>query len=168
MEYFKRVTVLLGVIIWAFTQVVSTAWAQVFPIDQFNVNVHGIPVYCTASTGQPVPFYFTNAAMASGGGHASMHPTFGASIRLAPATLNTIPPLSAVMVVFHECAHVALPMGIGLASPAQEFNADCYAIQTMANLNLVYDQATFNQAVAYVAGFSNGQARVAAMWNCLN
>lgn len=141
----------------------------------YSINIHGIPFNCTANNGQPVPI-FTDpqsaaAAAPLGGARADAVPGLGYRISLNLAMLSQTPPRSAVMVFFHECAHVALPMNVGLNSPMQEVNADCWAVQQMVAHGFVTSWQEFNEAVTYVyqIGGMNGitQQRINQMAQCL-
>lgn len=139
------------------------------------VYVHGQPVSCTASNGQQVLFYdHQGAAMAArqmGGARADFTPQFGYTIALDPDFMNRLPRLGALFAVFHECGHVALPMGVGLASPAQERNADCYAVRTMRQYGILNSWDDFNEAMSAVVTSGGGHAmtqqRINAMAQCV-
>lgn len=120
---------------------------------QYQINVHGVPVSCTASNGQLVPIFtdFQSALAAKqlGGARADLTP-YGYRISLDLPFMNSLSPLAAFFVMYHECAHVALPMGVGLASPAQERNADCHAIQSMQLHGLIKNYQDFQEAMTAV------------------
>jgi hypothetical protein len=149
--------------------VTSFALAQ-----QTTVIVHGIPLTCQASNGQQVPFFFDpNAAAAArvmGGARADYSPRYGFTIAIDPQYIAQLPRLGALFVVFHECAHVALPMGVGLLSPMQERNADCHAIRSMRQMGFINSWNDFQQAMSalFVSGGGHGvdPARVNAMVRC--
>jgi len=141
----------------------------------FLFNIHGIPFSCTAHNGQPVPVFTdpVSAAAAAplGGARADWVPGSGYRISLNVPMLSSAPPRAAVMVFYHECGHVALPPGVGLNSPMQERNADCWAIQNMVNDGFIQNMTQFQEAVQYVLhiGGLNGftTSRIAAMRQCL-
>lgn len=140
-----------------------------------QIYVHGVPLSCTASNGQTVLFYdhpaAAQAARQLGGARADFTPQYGYTIALDPQLMNNLPFLGAIFVVYHECAHVALPMGVGLMSPSQERNADCYAIQAMRNHGYINSWDDFNQAMSavIVSGGAHfmSQQRINAIAQCL-
>ena len=69
---------------------------------------------------------------------------------LSPTYLNTLPRLAAFNLFYHECAHLALPMGVGLQNPEQESKADCYAVQEMRKQGLIRSWEEFTEATAYL------------------
>ncbi|HAS8165124.1 TPA: hypothetical protein I7709_20880, partial [Vibrio vulnificus] len=84
----------------------------------YQISVHGVPISCKASNGQQVPFFddpqSAHAATQLGGARADFVPGMGYRISLSPQFMSSLPPLGALFTVYHECAHVALPMGVGL------------------------------------------------------
>lgn len=143
--------------------------------QQFSIYLYGVPFTCTASNGQPVPFWLNELAAAAarpmGGARADLTPHAGFTIAIDPQFLESLPRLGAIFTIYHECAHVALPMGIGLMSPMQERNADCYAIQAMRAHGLINSMEEFQESVSAVQA-SGGlhqitQARIDAMSRCL-
>jgi hypothetical protein len=138
------------------------------------IYVHGIPISCTGSNNQQVLFYdhfgAAIAAKQSGGARADFTPNFGYTIALDPRFMNSLPPLGALFTVFHECGHVALPMGVGVMSPSQEINADCFAINSMKANGLIKSTNDFNQAMSAVilsgGGHNMSQQRINAIANC--
>lgn len=71
------------------------------------------------------------------GGARADYTSHGYQIALDLDFKNSLSPLGALFTVFHEFAHVALPMRVGLASPRQQRNADCYAISSMKTLGFI-------------------------------
>lgn len=148
---------------------VGAAFAQTY-----TVNVQGLPITCKAWNGQQVPFFSDpNAAAAArllGGARADFTPGFGYSIALDPVYMNQLSQLGALFVMFHECAHVALPMGVGMGSAMAERNADCHAVHTMKMMGFIQNWNNFAQAMSalYVSGGAHGvdPARVNAMAGC--
>jgi len=141
---------------------------------QFVVPVHGVPISCTDSNGQLVPFFADiNAAQAARplGGARADFTNFGYSIALDLQFMNSLQPLGAFFVMYHECAHVALPMGVGMNSPAQERNADCDAIRSMRAHGLISNMHNFYQAMSAVIQSGGAhrlnQQRIQAASNCL-
>ena len=140
-----------------------------------QIYVHGVPLSCTASNGQVVLFYdhpaAAQAAKQLGGARADFTPQFGYKIAFDPQLMNKLPFLGAIFVVYHECAHVALPMGVGLMSPSQEKNADCYAIQTMKAHGYIKSWKDFNNAMSaiIVSGGAHqmSRQRIKAIAQCL-
>lgn len=124
------------------------------------INLYGTVITCTAANRQIVSFYTDpNAAAAArplGGARADFTPRFGYTIAIDPQLINNLPPLGALLVIYHECAHVALPMGVGLGSPTQERNADCYAIQAMRKRGLLKSWVDFRQAMSAVVVSGGG------------
>lgn len=142
--------------------------------QNFHVNIHGHPFSCQANNGQQVPIFTdwnaAQAAASSGGARADYSPQYGYTIAMNVQMLSQTPPLAAVMVFFHECGHVALPPGVGLNSPHQERNADCWAAEQMVQQGYIQSHQDFIQAVTYVIqiGGMNGmtQSRINHMWQC--
>ncbi|MCZ4270408.1 hypothetical protein O4H48_21200 [Rhodobacteraceae bacterium G21628-S1] len=143
--------------------------------QQTSINIHGTLFDCTAHNGQLVPIFVdpqsASAAAQLGGARVDWVPSFGWRMSLNIPMLNQAPPRSAVMVFFHECGHVALPVGVGTNSPLQEINADCWSVQNMVAGGYIQNMAHFQEAVQYVLqiGGMNGftQYRIAAMQQCL-
>ena len=135
-----------------------------------TISVYGVQLYCNDSIGRPVPFYVDDfAAQSYGGAFAVPDSPTGPAIVVSLSTLRNVPPLSAFMIVFHECGHVALPIGIGAGSPNQELNADCFAIREMRRFGLINNMRDFEEAVAYVSSFhGQGPYRRQNAFNCLN
>lgn len=140
-----------------------------------EIYIHGEPVTCTASDGQTVLFYdhpaAAHAARQRGGARADFSPQFGYTIAFDPQFMNSLPFLAAIFVVAHECAHVALPMGVGLASHYQEKNADCWAVQAMTALGYLTSWNDFTEAMSAVVASGGGHAvnqqRISAAAQCL-
>lgn len=139
--------------------------------QQTAVSIYGGQYRCVANNGQMVPIYFQtipDAAM------ARADPSLGYIIILNPSAMNQLNPYAAVFVFFHECAHVALPMGVGLASPYQETNADCYAIRAMRDRGMIPTLQEFQAAVSAIANSTGsmmhppGYQRVQNMANCIS
>ena len=140
-----------------------------------EINIHGVSISCTASNNQIVLFYdHTNAAQAAkqlGGARADFTPQFGYTIALDPQLMNSLPFLGALFVVYHECAHVVLPIGVGMGSPFQERNADCYAIQAMTAHGFIKSSEDFNQAMSAIITSGGAhymsEQRINAIIQCL-
>lgn len=136
------------------------------------MNYNGAPISCMSSLGTPALFYFDPQAAAlatnSGGGYATINHT-GAHIALNLQQLNSMPVLSAFMVIYHECAHVNLPFGVGLGTPAQELNADCHAIRTMRDQGLITNWNDFSQAMTQLSMMHSPMtvARIQNMQQCI-
>lgn len=166
MHYFSSAALVLSLIFGH----LNPASAQ-----ELRITVHGIPITCTASNGQPVPFYFhpaaAQAARAMGGARADATPRYGFTIAIDPQYIQRLPRLGALLVVYHECAHVALPMGVGLMSPAQERNADCYAVRAMRAHGLINNWNDFQESMSAIVVSGGGhrvdQARILNMANCI-
>ncbi|WCE32293.1 hypothetical protein [Vibrio sp. SCSIO 43137] len=138
----------------------------------YQIFVHGVPISCTASNGQQVPFFddpqSAQAAIQLGGARADFVPGMGYRISLSPQFMNSLSPLGALFTVYHECAHVALPMGVGLNSPMQERNADCYAVQMMQAHGLINNFQQFQSAMSAISKHGVMDInRVNAMAQCL-
>jgi hypothetical protein len=138
-----------------------------------SLNVHGVPLSCTSSGGTLVPLKATEEAIAKGGGgFASLDPIKGPSILLSPSYLATLPRIGAFFLFYHECAHVALPFGIGLGTASQEANADCYAVKEMRGAGLIESWSGFSEAVTIIKGAPQsskhlpGSDRIAAAAKC--
>lgn len=164
----KNTRLIIGMLMHAI--LISSASAQ-----QYEVNVHGVPVTCTASNGRLVSFYADiNAARLArqlGGARADYLPGYGYAIALDLDFMNSLPPLGAFFAMYHECAHVALPMGVGLASPRQEQNADCHAVRSMRAQGLIRSLSEFNEAMTAVIQSGGGHyidnQRINAAASCL-
>jgi hypothetical protein len=139
------------------------------------VHIQGVPVSCTASNGQTVLFYdhpaAAQAAKQLGGARADFTPQYGYTIALDPQLMNNLPFLGALFVVYHECGHVALPMGVGMMSQFQEKNADCYAVQAMRSHGYINSWSDFNKAMSAVimsgGGHYMSQQRINSIAQCL-
>lgn len=144
--------------------------------QQTVVSIFGTSVYCRASNGQLVPIFddvhAAAAARSSGGARADFSNQNGFTIAVDPYFMNSLPRLGAFMVFYHECAHVALPMGVGLNSPSQERNADCAAIRFMVSRGLIKSWGDFQEAMSpvIVNGWGHGIDinRINHMASCLN
>lgn len=144
---------------------------QVAHAQGTTVSIHGTDLVCRDAAGQPVPVWWTEDAMAKGGGAwAQVLPGSGTSILLSPTFIAKLPRLGAFLVFFHECAHVALPMGVGLGTPAQERNADCHAVAEMQRRGLITSWKEFETSTsAMVASLGHIQAadRISQAAKCL-
>ena len=144
--------------------------------QQFSINISGQSFDCTANTGQLVPIFThpqaASAAAQLGGARMDVVAGFGYQMALNLQMLNNTPPRSAVLVFFHECGHAALPMGVGINSPIQERNADCWAAQQMVQFGYIQNEQHFQEAVQYVIqiGGMNGitQSRINYMRQCIS
>lgn len=160
-----------SVVIIAISQFLFFNYAKA---QQYSIDIAGTPVTCTASNGQLVPIYFDqSAALAAkklGGARADYTPKFGYTIAMDLNFLNGLPTLGVFFTFYHECAHVALPMGVGLMSPLQEKNADCYAIKSMKYHGLIRTWSDFRQAMSAVIKSGGGHyvdiQRIKAMSKC--
>ena len=165
----KKLTISIIILLM---QVITSGTASA---QQYKVNVHGVSISCTASNGGLVPFYADrNAARAArkmGGARADFRPRYGYTIALDLNFMNSLTPLGAFFAIYHECAHVALPMGVGLGSSAQERNADCHAVRSMRAHGLIRSSNDFNQAMSAViqsgSGHSIDRRRINAAARCL-
>ncbi|HBH89091.1 hypothetical protein [Ponticaulis sp.] len=153
----------------------SVNTAPVHAQGSSSINIAGLNFYCNANNGARVPIYFTENAWRGGGAMAGIDPYRGFYIDVSPNYLYSLNQYAAAYVFLHECAHVALPFGVGLASPSQEMNADCYAIRQMRNLRLINNPYEFNAAVSAVAnmpgspaGHLPGPARIRHLAQCIS
>lgn len=142
--------------------------------QSYQIQYRGYPIWCTAYGGVPVRIWTDaqSGAMAQqhGGGFAmAQTPTSEPVILLDLTTLNGIPVRSAFMLIYHECAHLALPIGVGVGSSVSERNADCHAILSMRSAGLVRNWQEFGEAVAYASSLPHGisSGRISAMQQCL-
>jgi hypothetical protein len=141
-----------------------------------EARLYGVTLSCKANSGQIVPLLLSERAVKLGGGaYAHFDSTRGPSIMFSQAYLQTLPRLGVFFVFYHECAHVALPIGIGLGTTAQEVNADCYAVREMRNAGLLTSWQDFNEAISVVKNMAGsamghlpGPERVKAAAECLN
>lgn len=115
-----------------------------------EIKIHGVPISCTADGGKKVPLIISDQARKWGGGYAHTDPVKGPTLMLSPTYLNTLPRLAAFNLFYHECAHLALPMGVGLGNPEQEKKADCYAVREMRKHGLISSWEDFKEATAYL------------------
>jgi len=124
----------------------------------YTVNIQGLPISCQASNGQQVKFYtHPQAALLArqlGGARADFTPQYGYTIALDLSFLNSLPPLAAMFVVLHECGHTGLPMGVGMKSPHQESNADCYAARIMRSEGYLTTNSAFDETMQSVRAVS--------------
>ncbi len=136
----------------------------------YQLNIHNVPFSCYANNGQPVPIFFSNHIQ---GARADLTPQHGYTIGINLDHLNNMHPLAAIFTAFHECGHVALSLGVGLMSPNQEINADCFAIQNMRRIGLIRTQYEFENAISVILNSSGsmlhppGHIRRQLMTRCL-
>ncbi len=119
---------------------------QVLP----SIRLHGVPLSCTAHGGKKVPLIISDQAMKWKGGYAKLDPVKGPSLMLSPTYLNTLPRLAAFNLFYHECAHLALPIGIGFQNPKKESKADCYAVKAMRKHGLISSMKDFREATQFL------------------
>lgn len=139
------------------------------------VEVHGENLSCFDASGIAVPILFSDAAIPLGGGaYASTGPN-GPSIMLSPKYMDGLSRQAAIFVFFHECAHVALPIGIGLGSSSQETTADCYAANEMGRKGFIKTWAEFADAMGAITnapgsakGHPPGKERIVRASACVN
>lgn len=110
------------------------------------ISPYGMPISCIAANNFPVTFFLTDQAMQSGGGYATYENNWPV-VYLSPSLLRSLPPRAGTFLVYHECAHLSLPMGVGLGSPDQETSADCYAAQHMVSTGLIQNWGEFREAM---------------------
>ncbi len=138
------------------------------------LNFNGIPLNCTTANGRPVQIFTSPSAarFASqhGGGYALNSPRYGPLILLDLRLLNRIPYRAALLVFYHECAHLALPFGVGLGSASQERNADCFAIRALRDHGVIRTWGDFDSAVSYAASMRHSltNSRIEAMARCVS
>jgi hypothetical protein len=140
--------------------------------QSYQISPYGFPLNCTSNNGAQVAFYMTDQAMSTGGGFATYQNGWPV-IYLSPTVLSSLPQRAALFLIFHECAHHALPLGVGLGSSTQETNADCFAAQQMVSFGIISNAQEFQQAMAQLAqlpatasGHPPGQFRVNNAANC--
>ena len=149
-------------------QLLATANAQV---TSYAIPLSGIMVQCQTSTGYQVPITLSDEVYQSIG-QAGYDAQGRPYLVISPSWLNQVPYQSAMFWFYHECAHVNLPFGIGVGSPYQETNADCWAINQMARHGLIRNYADMQAIAAGVANLpgSNlhlpGPQRVQRMMQC--
>lgn len=132
----------IGVLVLLVTFVNSDAATSGGP--HYSLNFDGVPVSCTARTGKLVPIYLDEAANRWGGGVVRTQPHD--LMVLSPSVLKRLPIRSALFLFYHECAHLALPIGTGTYAMQQETNADCYAMQFMTRNKIVKSISEFREA----------------------
>ncbi|RFC40409.1 MAG: hypothetical protein DID89_2727546961 [Candidatus Nitrotoga sp. CP45] len=116
-----------------------------------STKIYDATVTCTANNGTLVPLLLSDNAIAlGGGGYAHFDPKNGASIMISPTYLQKLPRAGAFFLFYHECAHVALPLGIGLGNFEQESNADCYAVSEMRKAGLIKSWSDFVEALTLI------------------
>jgi hypothetical protein len=81
-----------------------------------TINIAGIPFYCNSNMGTLVPIYHTETAQQGGGAMAGFNNYRGFFIDVSPSYMSSINAYAAAFVFLHECAHVALPFGIGMGT----------------------------------------------------
>ncbi|MEI7774255.1 MAG: hypothetical protein WCK17_05735 [Verrucomicrobiota bacterium] len=139
-----------------------------------SIRMHGMKLSCFGENGQPVPVAFDEKAMElGGGGYAWFDPNRGKAIIFSEKFVNSISKLNALFLFYHECAHAALPIGVGLATKEQEMNADCYAVAQMRKYGLMPTWKEFSEAMSVWAnspgslqGHLPGSQRLAAAAKC--
>ena len=140
-----------------------------------TINIAGIPFYCNSNMGTLVPIYHTETAQQGGGAMAGYNNYRGFFIDVSPSYMSSINAYAAAFVFLHECAHVALPFGIGMGTFYQESNADCWAIQRMRDFGMIQNHYQFEAAISAVAnspgspmGHLPGPQRIQNAWQCLH
>lgn len=139
-----------------------------------SVRIHGVELSCIDETGHPIPVLFDEKAMQlGGGGYTWFDKNRGNTIILSQKFANSISKLNAQFLFYHECAHAALPIGVGLGTDKQEINADCYAVVQMRKYGLLPTWKEFSEAMSVWAnspgdlkGHLPGPLRLAAAANC--
>lgn len=119
----KRCTLLVVMIFG----LIPPLWA-----DDTRVNIDGMSVQCEALNRMPVSF--SEKAIKTKNAtpiNARFFPMFGYQIGYDPSYIKQLPPLAAVFSIYHECAHVALPIGLTAGDFAVEHEADCFALTEM-------------------------------------
>lgn len=121
--------------------------------QSYQIAPYGLPMDCKSASGERVAFYFTDSAMSSGGGYATYY-NGQPVIYLSPSFLQKLPRLAGYFLIFHECAHHALPFGVGLGAPrTQETASDCFAAGQMVELGIVSNWSEFREAMTQLAAF---------------
>ena len=138
-----------------------------------HLDIHGKQLSCTDSNGRQVLLAWSEKAVAWAGGVTNIdgYP----NIMLSPSYFSQMPKLAGFFLFFHECAHVALPDGLGTHSVSREENADCFAAKEMRNARLITSWRDFSEALAYINtlpgntfGHSPGPERVKKAASCVN
>lgn len=147
----------------------SSAYSQQ---PQYVVNIHGYQFSCVANNGQQVPIYFSPSVQ---GARADLNTQTGIyTIGMNLQHMNMMHPLAAIFTAFHECGHVALPLGIGLSSIDQESNADCFAIRNMRDMGMIMNGVQFENAISVISNtpatmtHPPGEIRRQRMLRCLS
>lgn len=155
-----------------FSILTSTSHAQT-EVWQFSLDVYGTELSCLAPNGTRVPLMLTERAIALGGGGYAEIKNGQMSILLSPTYMTKIGKMAATFTFFHECAHLALPIGVGLLNEEQESNADCYAISEMRKKGLISSWVDFSKSVEAVRqlpasskGHHSGPVRIANAARC--
>lgn len=95
----------------------------------YQINVRGLPMNCTAYSGQPVAI-FLNSQL-NNIGMANYH-NGAPVIMLNPRVANQYSNMVAQWWFAHECAHHALPPQLN-----NETSADCYAVQQLVQKGVI-------------------------------
>lgn len=169
----SKVTSRLKVLVLVLASILPILSAQNVSAQMFEVFVAGIPVNCTSHYGEPVAI-FSDDSVYQNIGIASRIQGGRPIMVLSPTFMNQIPPQAAVFWFAHECAHHALPIGIGTQNRQAELNADCFAIRNMRNWGLIRNRRDFEAVISTVVGMAGtsmhlpGPSRARLLWDCLN
>lgn len=127
------------------------------------VNIGGVPMHCTSTTGQQVAIYIDPRVNRNiGRAITDGYPT----IILGPGFFNSVPPFVGQFWFLHECAHHVVG--------GNEAQADCFAIRNLRDLGAIRHSGQVNQLLAQISGMSGstvhlpGPPRAQNIFNCLN
>lgn len=130
---------------------------------QQPVLVAGVPVWCTAPNGMPVPILF-DPTINDVGVAIPGSPWVAPHIRLNPTILGRLPPVMQLFFVAHECGHHQ--------GYVNEQQADCWAAST-GQAQGWFNYASLQAAAATMAGNPGdwthlpGPLRVQTMASCM-
>lgn len=143
--------------------------------ESSNILIHGKNITCKTPTNKVVLFYdtgsFARFAKKVGGADGGFTPQFGYTISVDPETLKALPYQAGIFTVYHECAHIAMPrMKVGESKPAQEKQADCYALKAMKKDGHFGNWPDFKKAMQAVVSIKGAHTltpeRINAMEQC--
>ena len=167
----EKISSFLSIIIFLIFNLAHAASAQRY---YYSIPLSGLLVSCQTSWGQQVPIYLDDAVYRNIGraGYAGGNPR-APYIVLSPTWLNQVPYQAAMFWFYHECAHVNLPIGIGVGNRGSEITADCFAINRMKAHNLIRNPGDFNAIASSIinlpgsgSGHLPGPYRINAMARC--
>lgn len=100
-----------------------------------KVIISGKSIGCNTPSHKEVLFFDSpssaKVAHSNGGALADFIHNNGFGIYVDTKQLNSMPFFASIFTVYHECAHVVLPIKVGKGPDRHEKKADCHALKAM-------------------------------------